>query len=233
MKLLISGFEPFGGQEINPAKEVLAILPDRLRHPKSGEMIEIVKTVIPTAVGTSLQKLKDAVEAHRPDAVVSLGQAGGRTEITLEALGTNEADFPIPDNDGNAPRGEAIVSGAADAYFTTIPNKAIVQSLLRRGIPASVSRSAGTYVCNYICYGICEYLKDRPHIMSGFIHVPYLPEQVARLYAEGKAKSLPSMSLEVMKEAVLIAAFAIFDGFSESESEAVDAERGSASGTTH
>lgn len=212
MKILITGFEPFGGQEINPSQEVLAILPDTLQHACSGGSVQIFKLVIPTTLHQSLDAIKKAVETCRPDVVLSIGQAGGRADITLEAVGTNELDFPIPDNDGNMPQGEVIVPDGPDAYFTSIPNKKIVDAILSKGIPASISRSAGTYLCNYVCYAVCDFLRNRyPNVRSGFMHIPYLPEQVAALYRKGKGSPQPSMSLHVMEKAVRIAIMAIYN----------------------
>lgn len=203
MKILITGFEPFGGQDVNPSQEVLKCIPDVLEHPRSGEKIEVYKIAIPVTMGESIEAIKKAVETHHPDVVLSIGQAGGRADITLEAVGTNEADFPIPDNGGNMPRGEVIYEDAPDAYFTSLPNKRIVSGILAEGIPASISRSAGTYVCNYVCYAVCDYLRrQHPDVRSGFMHIPYLPEQVAHLYRSGKTSPQPSMSLDVMARAV-------------------------------
>lgn len=211
MRILITGFEAFGGQDINPSREVLNLIPDELDHRCSGGKVEIFKITIPTTIGESMEVIRNAVERYRPDVVLSIGQAGGRADITLEAVGANEADFPIPDNKGNMPRGEKIYEDAPDAYFTSIPNKRIVAGILAKGIPASISRSAGTYVCNYVCYAVCDYLRrNYPNARSGFMHVPYLPEQVAKLYESGRTAPQPSMSLGVMLDAVMSAIMTIY-----------------------
>ncbi|MDO4754077.1 MAG: pyroglutamyl-peptidase I [Bacillota bacterium] len=211
MKILVTGFEPFGGQDINPSEEVLKLLPDSLDRQCCGGVVEIVKLSIPTTMRGSMEAIRNAVETHQPDVVLSIGQAGGRADITLEAVGTNEADFPIPDNDGNLPRGEVITEGGPDAYFTSIPNKRVVAGILNKGIPASISRSAGTYVCNYVCYKTCDFLRNEyPHVRSGFMHIPYLPEQVAMLYEKGKTAPQPSMSLDVVAKAVISAIMSIY-----------------------
>lgn len=219
MKILVSGFEPFGGSGVNPSQEVLRLLPERLDHPCSGGSVEVVTVVIPTTMDGSMAVLREAIDRHQPDAVLSIGQAGGRADITLEAVGTNEADFPIPDNDGKKPQGQVVIEGAPDAYFTSIPNKKIVGAILAAGVPASISRSAGTYVCNYVCFGVCDYLhRNHPKTRSGFMHIPYLPSQVAELYLSGKDRAQPSMSLETIALAVKTAILAIYNCIGVEES---------------
>ncbi len=208
MKILVSGFEPFGGQKVNPALEAIKRLPERL---EGDSNIEIATVALPTEVGASLEVLKREIDRYRPDAVLSIGQAGGRPDITLETVAVNICDFPIPDNAGKMPKGEPVVAGGADGLFTTLPNKRIIAALLNEGIPAALSNTAGTYVCNYICYGLCNYLREEyPKVLGGFMHVPYLPEQVAELYKSGRIGGTPSMAMDVIVRAVKCAIVSIF-----------------------
>lgn len=173
MKVLITGFDPFGGETINPAIEAVKLLPDQI------ENASIIKLEIPTVFMKSYEHLKDGMDKHQPDVVLCIGQAGGRSNITVERVAINIMDASIKDNDGNAPIDEPIVSGGPAAYFTNLPIKAIVETLRNEGIPASVSNSAGTFVCNQIMYTALHEVHLRENgVRAGFIHIPYLPEQV-------------------------------------------------------
>jgi pyroglutamyl-peptidase len=185
MKVLITGFDPFGGEKINPAYEAVKGLENSIKG------VEIVKKEISTVFRKSISQLEKAMEEENPDVVICVGQAGGRYDITVERVAVNIDDARIEDNDGNQPIDTPIFEDGENAYFASIPIKAMVQKMKENGIPASVSNSAGTFVCNHIMYGLL-YLIDRkyPHIRGGFIHVPYLPEQVI-----GKG-NIASMSTE-------------------------------------
>lgn len=191
MKILVTGFDPFGGEKINPALETIKRLPDTILG------AQIIKLEIPTVVGKSLAKIKEAVEKENPDAVLSIGQAGGRSEITVERVGINIDDCRIPDNEGNQPIDEPVVKGGPAAYFVTVPIKAIVENIKAHNIPASISNTAGTFICNHVCYGVAHLAAQRTvagkPMKSGFIHIPFLPEQVI-----GKPALTPSMSLETI-----------------------------------
>jgi len=191
MKILVTGFDPFGGEKINPALETIKRLPDTILG------AQIIKLEIPTVVGKSLAKIKEAVEKENPDAVLSIGQAGGRSEITVERVGINIDDCRIPDNEGNQPIDEPVVKGGPAAYFVTVPIKAIVENIKAHNIPASISNTAGTFICNHVCYGVAHLAAQRTTtgkpMKSGFIHIPFLPEQVI-----GKPALTPSMSLETI-----------------------------------
>lgn len=191
MKILVTGFDPFGGEKINPALETIKRLPDTILG------AQIIKLEIPTVVGKSLAKIKEAVEKENPDAVLSIGQAGGRSEITVERVGINIDDCRIPDNEGNQPIDEPVVKGGPAAYFVTVPIKAIVENIKAHNIPASISNTAGTFICNHVCYGVAHLAAQRTAagkpMKSGFIHIPFLPEQVI-----GKPALTPSMSLETI-----------------------------------
>ena len=195
MKILVTGFDPFGGESINPALEAVKKLPDTI----SGA--QIIKQEIPTVFERSIKVLEDAIKEHEPDVVLSVGQAGGRYDITVEKVAINLQDARIPDNDEAQPVDKKVFEDGENAYFATIPVKAIVENINKAGIPASVSYSAGTYVCNNIMYaGLYLINKKYPHIRGGFIHVPFIPEQ-----AIGK-KNAPTMSVsdinKALKEAI-------------------------------
>ncbi len=185
MKILVSGFDPFGGESINPSIEAVKRLPDSING------VEIIKLEIPTVIGKSIDVLTQAVEKHLPDVVLSVGQAGGRSDITLERIAINIDDCRIKDNEGNQPIDEPIVRDGPDAYFLTLPIKSIVSNLQSQGIPASVSNSAGTFICNHVAYGMAHLAKLKyPNMKTGFIHIPFIPEQVLN------KSNMPSLSLD-------------------------------------
>ena len=204
MKILVTGFDPFGGEKINPALETIKRLPDTILGS------QIIKLEIPTVVGKSLAKIKEAVEKENPDVVLSIGQAGGRSEITVERVGINIDDCRIPDNEGNQPIDEPVVKGGPAAYFVTVPIKAIVENIKAHNIPASISNTAGTFICNHVCYGVAHLVAQRTAagkpMKSGFIHIPFLPEQVI-----GKPALTPSMSLETIVSGITHALEAIVE----------------------
>lgn len=185
MKVLITGFDPFGGEKVNPALEAVKKVRDNI----SGA--EIVKVEIPTVFRKSIQKLEEAIEAKKPDIVICVGQAGGRFDITPERVAINVDDARIKDNEGNQPVDVPVFEDGENAYFSTLPIKAMVKAITANEIPASVSNSAGTFVCNHIMYGLL-YLLDRKYknVKGGFIHVPFIPPQVI------DKKNTPSLSLD-------------------------------------
>lgn len=185
MKILVTGFDPFGGEPINPAIESVK------RLPKEIEGAEIIALEIPTVVHKSLQVIKDAVKKYEPDMVLSIGQAGGRSDITVERIGINIDDCRIKDNEGNQPIDEPIFEDGPAAYFVNLPIKAMVEEVRKAGIPASVSNTAGTFVCNHVTYGVRHMLElEGKGRKSGFIHIPYLPQQVVDKPGQ------PSMALD-------------------------------------
>lgn len=180
--VLITAFEPFGGELVNPSWEAVSHLHERM---VCGA--KVMAKQLPCAFGDALTALYAAIEELKPDLVIAVGQAGGRTDVTIERVGINVDDARIPDNLGNQPIDEAIVEGGPVAYFSTLPIKAIVEGIREAGIPASVSQTAGTYVCNHVMYGLMHYLekhnslaKNKTKIRGGFIHIPYLPEQAVK-----------------------------------------------------
>ncbi|MBF4695751.1 pyroglutamyl-peptidase I [Fusibacter ferrireducens] len=194
MKVLITGFDPFGDESKNPAYEAVKMLPDTF------EDIELVKVEIPTKFYKSIEVLKNHIEKEKPEVVICVGQAGGRFTVSVERVAINVDDARIPDNGGNQPVDQAIVEGGPAAYFSTLPIKAIANAIREGGIPASVSNSAGTYVCNHIMYGLMHMINTQfSEIRGGFIHVPFLEEQVL------DKPNMPSMNLDSISKALGIA----------------------------
>ncbi|BEM76503.1 pyrrolidone-carboxylate peptidase [Serratia marcescens] len=173
-KVLITGFEPFGGERLNPSWEVVKQLNDM-------ELVgtRIVARQLPCVFGAALDALNAAIDEVQPVMVLAIGQAGGRTDITIERVAINVDDARIPDNQGQQPVDEPIVAGGPAAYFSTLPIKAMVSAMREAGIPAAVSQTAGTYVCNHVMYGLLHRLSGQREVKGGFIHIPYLPEQAA------------------------------------------------------
>jgi len=172
--VLITGFEPFGGERLNPSWEVVKQLNDM-------ELVgaRIVARQLPCVFGAALDALNAAIDEVQPVMVLAIGQAGGRTDITIERVAINVDDARIPDNQGQQPVDEPIVAGGPAAYFSTLPIKAMVSSMREAGIPAAVSQTAGTYVCNHVMYGLLHRFSGQREVKGGFIHIPYLPEQAA------------------------------------------------------
>lgn len=194
MKCLVTAFEPFDKEPINPTMLML----ERLTKDLDGH--EILKQVLPTTFGESAEIALARIAEVEPDVVLCLGQAGGRAAMTLERVAININDATIPDNAGAQPVDEPIVPDGPAAYFSTLPNKAIVKAMREAGIPAAISNSAGTYVCNQILYAVLHFIaENKLPTKAGFMHVPYLPVQVA------EKPSMPSMSLEDMVRALEVA----------------------------
>jgi len=194
MTILLTGFEPFDGEAINPSWELARAL--------DGQSIgdaRIVARRLPCVFGEALAALRQGLDATRPGLVLALGQAGGRSELSIERVAINVDDARIADNAGAQPVDEPVVAGAPAAYFSTLPIKAMVAGLRAAGYPAGVSQTAGTFVCNHVFYGLQHALQGSP-VRSGFMHIPYLPEQAARL-----PHSPPSMSLSAMVDGVKLA----------------------------
>jgi pyroglutamyl-peptidase len=184
--LLLTGFEPFGGETVNPSWLIASAL--------DGETIggaRVQALQLPTEFRASLRVLRAALRRHTPSVVVALGQAGGRTELSIERIAINVDDARIPDNVGARPIDRPVVRGGPAAYFSTLPVKAIVAALAARGVPAGVSQTAGTFVCNHVFYGLQHALAGT-RVRSGFVHVPYLPEQ-AEAWPGSPSLPLPTM----------------------------------------
>ncbi len=177
-KLLITGFDPFGGAAVNPSWLAVSALPDRV-----GEW-ELCKLQIPTVFAHAAQAVLQKAAEFGPDVILCVGQAGGRESVTPERIGINIRDARICDNAGNQPRGELIAPEGPAAYFATVPVEAMAQAIRDAQIPATVSNSAGAFVCNDVLYTLLHHYAGTP-VRVGFIHVPYLPTQ-----------GQPSLSLE-------------------------------------
>lgn len=171
-KLLITGFDPFGGESINPAWEAVRLLPDVIRD------FELVKLEIPTVFGAAAQVVIDKAEEIHPDAIISVGQAGGRAAVTPEMVGINLRYASIPDNMGALPCDIPIAEGSPAAYFSTLPVRAMAKAICDAGLPGAVSYSSGSFVCNDVLYSLLHRF-DGTAVRAGFIHVPFLPEQTA------------------------------------------------------
>lgn len=194
MKILVTAFDPFGGEKINPALEAVKLLADDIAG------AEIVKLEIPTVFHKSAEVMRKKALEIKPDMILCIGQAGGRYAITPERVAINQDDARIPDNEGNQPIDVQIKADGAPAYFATLPIKAMVDKIKAVGVPAAVSNTAGTFVCNHIMYhALYVAEKELGGIQAGFIHVPYIPEQVVN------KPDQPAMSLTDMAKGLTAA----------------------------
>lgn len=200
MKVLVTGFEPFGGEKINPSLEAVKMIPETIAG------ADIIKASIPVVFGKSIEKLDELIEKERPQVVICVGQAGGRFELSVERVAINIDDARIPDNAGNQPVDEKIFENGEAAYFATLPIKAMVEEMRAGNVPSAISNTAGTYVCNNIMYGLL-YLahKKYPGLKGGFIHVPFIPEQVI------DRTNTPYMSLEQISRGLELAIKAVVE----------------------
>ena len=193
MKVLVTGFEPFGGEEINPSWEAVSGLPDEIGG------AEIVKHQLPVTFNGVRRILPRLIVGERPEVVILTGQAGGRPNITVERVAINVMDSKMPDNEGFAPEDEPVFDGAPAAYFATLPIKAIVSALREAKIPAGISNTAGTYVCNTAMFTALHTIAVAGmETRAGFIHVPFSHEQALE-------KPRPSMALDTIREAIAVA----------------------------
>jgi len=199
LKILVTGFDPFGGETVNPAFEAVKLLPDTIAG------AEVIKLEIPTVFSKSGPAVEAGIKKYQPDVVLNIGQAGGRSCVTIERVAINLAEARIPDNDGEQPVDEPLQADGAPAYFATVPVKAMVQNIRDHKIPCHLSYTAGTYVCNCVMYNVLYMTATRyPDIRAGFIHVPYAAEQVV-----DKPNGTPFMSLEQIAESLTYAIEAI------------------------
>jgi pyroglutamyl-peptidase len=196
VNVLLTGFEPFDNEALNPSWEAVCAL-DGWRC--DGAVVHARR--ISCVFGAALCELDAAIDELQPQLVLCIGQAGGRSEITPERIAINIDDGRICDNAGCQPIDVPVVAGAPAAYFSSLPIKAIVRELRAAGVPAAVSNSAGTFVCNHLFFGLMHRIATRPvpGLRGGFIHVPYLPEQAARF------PGLPSMTRETLIDGLRIA----------------------------
>ena len=184
MKVLVTGFEPFGGEKVNPALEAVKGLPAEIHG------AEVCWLEVPTVFHKSAQVLEEEMSRYQPDFVLCIGQAGGRSSLTPERVAINQDDARIPDNEGNQPIDLPIRADGDPAYFSSLPIKAMVQAIKKEGLPASVSNTAGTFVCNHLMYQALYLVEKKfPHVRAGFMHIPYMMEQVVN------RPTTPAMSL--------------------------------------
>lgn len=192
--VLLTGFEPFGGEDINPAWEVAK----QLNEKEFGEY-KIVSKQVPTVFHKSIQILQSYIDEFVPAIIICIGQAGGRADITVERVAINIDDARIADNEGNQPVDIPVIEEGPVAYWSTLPLKAIVKKLRAEGIPASVSQTAGTFVCNHLFYGLMHVLaKSKNEARGGFVHIPFLPEQASNHSGH------PSMSLSTITKGIAL-----------------------------
>ena len=205
--VLLTGFEPFGGETVNPSWQVAQAL-----HGTQLHGVPVVALQLPCVFGQALAVLQGALQQLQPQAVLALGQAGGRCDLSLERVAINVDDARIADNAGAQPVDEPVVAGGPVAYFATLPIKAMVAALREAGFPASVSQTAGTFVCNHVFYGLMHTLHalhgqaGARQARGGFMHLPLLPEQAARHPGQ---PSLPLATLVAGTQLALATALAV------------------------
>lgn len=187
-KLLITGFAPFGGEEINPSWEAVARLPEKINE------YSLIKLRLPVTFGKAADMVIKAAEEIAADVILCVGQAGGRNAITPELVGINLRHATIPDHNGFQPQDEPIMVGGETAYFSTLPVRSMVEAMRAAGIPAQVSYSAGAYVCNDVLYTVLAHFQDS-EVKAGFIHVPYSDDQ----------NKQPSMNINLIVKGLTIA----------------------------
>ncbi len=194
--VLITGFEPFGGEPVNPSAQLVQRLHGE--HLTAGVRVETA--VLPCVFDRALAALEAHVDRLRPRLVLCCGQAGGRSAMSFERVAINLDDARIPDNAGAQPIDREVQPGGPAAYFSTLPVKAMARALRDAGLPAEVSYTAGTFVCNHVFYGLMHQARRRPWLrQAGFLHLPYLPEQASR------HPQAPSMSLETLSAGLRLA----------------------------
>jgi pyroglutamyl-peptidase len=192
--ILLTGFEPFGEDTVNPSWLAARRAGDLL----AAEGIAVNALELQCVFGESASALTDAIDRLNPDIVVCVGLAGGRGRISIERVAINCDDARIPDNKGQRPIDEEVIPGGPAAYFSSLPIKAALRDLQIAGIRGEVSQSAGTYVCNHLFYALMHSLASKPGIRGGFVHVPYLPEQLS------EGSTTPSMPLDTMAEGIAV-----------------------------
>lgn len=191
MRILLTAFVPFGGDSLNSAQEAVKLVPGRV------DDADILKLFVPVVFGKSVDAVVSAIEREKPDAVLCIGQAGGRAAMTPERVAINIDDARIPDNEGNQPVDSPIATDGPDAYFSRLPIKTMVQRMSDAGIPASISNTAGTFVCNHLMYGVINHYPD---LMCGFMHVPYMDGQGS-----------PSLAVDVIAAGIVESIMAILE----------------------
>lgn len=200
MKLLLTAFEPFGGDTTNPAQDAVKLVPSTIKG------VDIVKIDVPVVFDKAGETVYQAMVKEKPDVVLCIGQAGGRIGLTPERVAINLQDARIPDNDGKQPFDKKCFADGENAYFTRIPVKAMVEYMKKANIPASVSYTAGTFVCNDLMYSVLYHIaKEFPDMKGGFMHVPFTHNQVIN------RPNTPSMSVEDIAKGIEVSIEAIID----------------------
>lgn len=192
--VLLTGFEPFDGETVNPSWEAVRAL-----HGKRIGGHRVVARALPVVFGAAGTALRVALRETQPALALCVGQAGGRAQLSLERIAINVDDARIADNTGACPIDTPVVADGPAAYFATLPVKAMLAALRDAGIPAEVSQTAGTYVCNHVFYGLMHALRRTPRVRGGFMHIPYSPEQAAA------HPGAPSLATEVVVEGLRVA----------------------------
>lgn len=195
MKVLVTGFAPFGGEPTNPSLDAVMALPEKI------DSVIVIRKSLPVEFVRAPEVLHKIILAERPDAVICVGQAGGRAEVCVERIAVNKALAKHPDNAGFTPSGEKIITDAPAAYFSTMPVDALAEAVRRGGVPCRVSNTAGLYVCNTLLYCL---LHSFPVLPACFVHVPYSPAQAAT-----KPAGTPSMAIPTVTSALTLLVRAI------------------------
>jgi pyroglutamyl-peptidase len=199
--VLLTGFEPFGGETTNPSWTTV----QAVRDAWNTEGVSVHARELPVAFDLVGDALLSAIRETEPDIVICVGQAGGTAQIDVERVAINVDDARIPDNTGFQPIDEPIIAGGPAAYFSSLPIKAAVAAISELGIPAVVSQTAGTYTCNHVFYLLMHTLEaEHPGVRGGFVHVPFGPDQVV-----GTAR--PSMQIDSMVAAITAVVTATLD----------------------
>lgn len=198
--ILLTGFEPFGGETSNPSWDAV----QQLDGWQPDDETMVVARQLPCVFGSSVAQLNTHIKALDPVLVLALGQAGGRTCFSLEKVAINYNDARIADNQGQQPLATATVENGAAAYFSSLPLKHLLQQLKSNGIPAEISFSAGTFVCNHVFYGLMHALAEKPRVRAGFIHIPYSPEQATRHQSASMSIELVVAALKICIEISLL-----------------------------
>ncbi|MBE6942568.1 MAG: pyroglutamyl-peptidase I [Ruminococcaceae bacterium] len=204
MKILVTGFEPFNGQTVNPSEQIV----HRLTAPEGATL---VKAILPVEFKKAAAQLQELIEVHQPDILLSIGQAGGRPEISVERVAINidsvkssDGSKLLPDNAGHMPVDTPIEAEGAAAYFATLPLWKIVEAIQEKSIPAAISNTAGTYLCNHVMYvGLHQAATQYPQLKAGFIHVPFLPEQIKHREDRDRLAAMPLADMVTALQAVL------------------------------
>ena len=205
MKVLVTGFDPFGGEKVNPAWEAVKGLPDII------EEANIIKKEIPTAFRRSAKILEEEIRKHQPDIVLDVGQAGGRATVTVEKVAINLIEASIPDNDGESPQNVPVRMDGETAYFSTLPLKAMIAEGRKAGFPCGISYTAGTFVCNSVMYNALYLSKKKfPEMRAGFIHVPF-----SHMQAIDKRGNIASMAVRDMTRCLEVMIGAAIKGTEE------------------